>query len=94
MESRLGKEEDQSQVEVAAGGTWVAQLVKRLTLDFSSGHDLTVREIEPRVGLCADTVEPAWDSRSFPLSLPLPHSCSLSPPLKKKKKGRLGGSVG
>ena len=28
-------------------GTWVAQLVKHLTLDFGSGHDLTVREFEP-----------------------------------------------
>ena len=28
-------------------GIWVAQLVKRLTHDFSTGHDLRVREIEP-----------------------------------------------
>ena len=28
-------------------GVWVAQLVKGLTLGFSSGHDVTVREIEP-----------------------------------------------
>ena len=39
---------------------------------FDSGHDLTVCEIEPRVGLCADSVEPDWDSLSFLLSLPLP----------------------
>ena len=26
--------------------------------DFSSGHDLTVCEFEPRVGLCADSSEP------------------------------------
>ena len=26
--------------------------------DFGSGHDLTVREFEPRVGLCADSSEP------------------------------------
>ena len=32
-------------------GTWVAQSVKRLTLDFGSGHNLTVHEFEPRVGL-------------------------------------------
>ena len=43
-------------------GAWVVQLVERPTLDFSSGHDLTVREIKPCMGLCADTVEPAWDS--------------------------------
>ena len=29
-------------------GTWVAQLVKRLTLAFGSGHDLTVGETEPQ----------------------------------------------
>ena len=32
-------------------GTWVAQSVKRLTLDFSPGHDLTVCEFEPHMGL-------------------------------------------
>ena len=31
-------------------GTWVAQSLKRLTLDFGSGHDLRVREIEPLLG--------------------------------------------
>ena len=46
------------------------QLVKRLTLDLSSGHDLTVCEIEPHVGLCADSIEPILDSVS-PLSLSL-----------------------
>ena len=28
-------------------GTWVAQPAKHLTLDFGSGHDLTVRGFEP-----------------------------------------------
>ena len=28
-------------------GTWVAQLARHLTLDFGSGHEFTVREIEP-----------------------------------------------
>ena len=42
--------------------------------DFGSGHDRTIRELEPRVGLCTDGVEPAWDSPSPPLSLPLLHS--------------------
>ena len=50
------------------GGAWVAQLIKHLTLDFSSGHDLTVRGFEPHIGFCADSVEPAWDS--LPLSAP------------------------
>ena len=34
-------------------GTRVAQSIKRPTLDFGLGRDLMVREIEPRVGLCA-----------------------------------------
>ena len=37
-------------------------------LGFSSGHDLMVHDIEPHVGLCADSVDPAWDS--VPLSAP------------------------
>ena len=59
-------------------GSWVARSVKRLSLGFGSGHDLTVREFEPGVRLCDDSAEPAWDSLSLPLSLPLPYSCSLS----------------
>ena len=46
----------------------MAQLVKRPTLDFSSGRDLTVHEIKLCVGLCADSVEPAWESVSPSLS--------------------------
>ena len=40
---------------------WVAPSVQRLTLDFGSGHDLTVRGIEPHVRLCADSEELAGD---------------------------------
>ena len=36
--------EDQKQRKL--NGTWVAQLVERLTLDFSSSHDLMVREFK------------------------------------------------
>ena len=46
----------------------MAELVKRLTLDFGSGHDLTVHEFEPCVGLCTDSMEPAWGSLSPSLS--------------------------
>ena len=42
--------------------TWVAQSVEYPTVDFSSGHDLMVHGIEPHVGLCTDSMEPAWDS--------------------------------
>ena len=37
-------------------------LVKRLIPDFGSGHYLTVCEMEPRIWLCADRMQPAWDS--------------------------------
>ena len=40
-------------------GAGAARSVKHRTLDFSSGHDLTICETEPRVGLCADSAEPA-----------------------------------
>ena len=58
---------------VQGGGAWVAQSVEHLSLDFGSGHDLTVCDIEPHVGLCADSAEPAWDSLSAspPLALAL-----------------------
>ena len=46
-------------LEYVSSGTLMVQLVKRLTLDFGSGHDLMVRGIKPRVGLCTDTEEPA-----------------------------------
>ena len=54
----------------------MAQSVTCLTLDFGSGHDLTVHGFETPVGLCTDNVESAWDSLSS--SLPLPHSLALS----------------
>ena len=50
----------------------MAQSVKCLTLDFSSGHDLTICEFEPHVRLSADNVEPAWDSLSLSPSLSAP----------------------
>ena len=46
----------------------MAQTVKHPTLDFGSGHDLTAHEIKPYIDLCADNVEPPWDSFSPPLS--------------------------
>ena len=52
-----------------------------MTLDFGSGHDLTVHEFEPCVRFCADSEEPTWDSLSLPLSVSL--SLSLKKTLKK-----------
>ena len=59
------------------------QLVERLIPDFSSGHDLTVPEFEPRIGLWADSTEPAWDSLSPSLSLSAPPLLALSFSLPK-----------
>ena len=59
-------------------GTWVAQSVKRLTLDLSQGHDLTAREFEPCIGLCTDGAEPSWDFLSPCLSAPPLLSLSLA----------------
>ena len=58
----------------------VAQWVKRPTLGFGSGRDLTVCGFEPCMGLFADSVEPAWDSlsQSLSLSLSVPPSLPLS----------------
>ena len=56
----------------------MAQLVKRLTLDFGSGHDLMVCELEPCIGLHADNTEPAWDSLSPSLPAPPPVTLMLS----------------
>ena len=61
-------------------GAWVTQSVERLTLDFDSGHDLTVHGIEPRFALHAEHGTCLKDSR-FP-SAPPPCSCSVS--LKNK----------
>ena len=69
------------------GATWVAQSDEHPTLDFGSGHDLTVHEFESCIRLCADNTEPAWGSLS-PLSAPplLTLSLSLSLKLKNIKK--------
>ena len=48
----------------------MAQPVRRPTLDFGSGHDLTARGFEPRIGFCTDRAEPAWDPLSPSLSAP------------------------
>ena len=50
----------------------MAQSAGLPTLDFSSGHDLMLREFEPGVGLHADRAELAWDSLSpSPVAPPL-----------------------
>ena len=56
----------------------MAQSVKHLTLDFSSGHDPTLHEFEPHVRFWADSVEPACDSLAPFLSAPTPLTLSIS----------------
>ena len=60
---------------------WLSQL--NVILGFTSGHNLIVREFEVRIGLCADSVDPAWDSLSSSLSAPPVCSLSLSLSLSK-----------
>ena len=61
----------------------MAQSVKRLTLDFGSGHDLTVRGFKPRIGLCVESEDPARDALSPSFSAHPLLSLSLS--LSKNK---------
>ena len=83
---KLGTESlnsDESALPVERGaprGAWGALLVKRPTPDFRSGHDLTVREFEPCVGLCI-TEQSLLGFLSLSLSSLCPspaHSLSLS----------------
>ena len=57
--------------------TWVVQLVKRLTLDFGSGHDFMVQFMSWR---------PASGILSLPLSLPLLPSLNKLKKTKQNKK--------
>ena len=69
-------------------GAGVVQSVERPILDLGSGRDLTVREFEPHIGLCADGVDPAWDSVSpsrFPSLLACTFSLSLCLSLSQNK---------
>ena len=64
----------------------MAQSLMHLTLDFSSGHDLMARGMEPCIGLCADSVGPAEDPLSPPSLGPSPaHGHTPSLPLKINK---------
>ena len=63
-----------AKLRMVCGGAWLPQQVELPSLDFGSGHDLTVCGFEPHIGLCTDSMETAWDSVSLPLSLLQPHS--------------------
>ena len=66
----------------------MAQWVKHVILDFSSGRDLMTSrdlcEVGHCVRLCAEIAEPAWNSVSPFLPLLTPHLCSL---LSLKEEG-------
>ena len=72
-------------LESTKRGAWVAQLVKHLTLDFGSGHHLTVCGIEPYCRVLPWLVQSLLGILSLPLSLPIPHllTCALSLSLSK-----------
>ena len=58
--------------------------VKHLTL--AQAMILRFVGSSPRIGLCADSAEPAWDSLSPSLSAPPPLTLSLSLKINKLKK--------
>ena len=58
--------------DMPCGGTWVAQMVKHPTLDFSSGHDLRVLRLSSMTALCsARSLLKILSLCPFPLSLAL-----------------------
>ena len=59
-------------------GTWVAQSVKRLTLDFGSGHDLRILDGGLHWALRSGGVCLRILLLLLPLPLPLIHALSLS----------------
>ena len=64
----------------------MVQSVKRPTLDFGSGHDLTVCGIEPHTGLHADSARSLLLILSLRLSMPLPCLGLLFLKVNKLKK--------
>ena len=69
----------------------------RLTLDFGSGHNLTIHRIKPALG-SALMAQGLLGILPLLCSLPFPsqhkHTCVLSLSLKLHKQGHLGGLVG
>ena len=85
MCSRQGRHEPSSGKNRTWQGAWGAQSVKHPALEFGSGHDLAVHEMEPRIG----SVLTAWSlpeihSFVFSLSLSLCASSTYTRSLKKK----------
>ena len=55
-------------------GRGVAKWVDHPTLDLNLGHDLPVCGFKSHIGLCTDSMDPAWDSVSLFLCLSLSFS--------------------
>ena len=68
-----------------ARGAWEVQSVKYLTLDFSSGHDVMVREFKCHVGDSALTVRSLLGILSLSLYLSPAHTVSVSLKMNKLK---------
>ena len=66
------KNKEKKKKRKSTRGTWVAHSLERLTLDFSSGHDLGVVRLSPTAGSALSTES----SGPTPSALP-PHSLSL-----------------
>ena len=66
------------------GGGRMAQLVKHLTLDFGSGHDLRVVSVSPMLD-CTLSVEAVYDLLSSSASAPSPCSCMCVCSLSQNK---------
>ena len=65
------------------GGTWMAKSVEHPTLDFGSGHDLTIPEFELHARLSASSVE-LPSNLSLSLSLCPSRACALSLQMNKQ----------
>ena len=68
----------------------MVQWVKRPTLGFGSGHDLTVREFKPLNRLCAVTAQSLLGILFLSLSAPPALSLSLSLKINNLKKNKMG----
>ena len=63
---RRGCRKGTQKYEILGAPKWLSRLSP--TIGFDSGHDLTVCEFKPNIGLCTDNAEPAWHSLSLPPS--------------------------
>ena len=75
-----------SYLKTQGRGAWVVQSIKHPTLDFGSGHDLTISEIEPCTGLCKDSMERGIVEWNPGPTYSLARARHLIPPLSNGKR--------